>query len=110
MIRDRLFCGVNHERIQRRLLAESRLDLKKALELATAMEKAHKNMRDVQQLRQLSGEAQGITRQPFEQGLGKQPKNVIAAEGSFLKLKNAGTRVKSVIDARRKATRRLDVA
>ena len=49
MIRDRLVCGVNDERIQRRLLAESRLDFKKALELATAMEIADKNTRDIQQ-------------------------------------------------------------
>ena len=30
-MRDCLVCGVNDERIQRRLLAESRLDFKKAL-------------------------------------------------------------------------------
>ena len=39
----------NDERIQRRLLAESRLDFKKALELATAMETADKKTRDIQQ-------------------------------------------------------------
>ena len=44
-----MVCGVNDERIQRRLLAESRLDFKKALELATAMEIADKNTRDIQQ-------------------------------------------------------------
>ena len=49
MIKDRLVCGVNDERIQRRLLAESRLDFKKALELATAMETADKNTHDIQQ-------------------------------------------------------------
>ena len=49
MIKDRLVCGVNDERIQRRLLAENRLDFKKALELATAMETADKNTRDIQQ-------------------------------------------------------------
>ena len=48
MMRDRLVCGVNDERIQRRPLAESRLDFKKALELATAMEIADKNMRGIQ--------------------------------------------------------------
>ena len=48
MLRDRLVCGVNDERIQRRLLAERRLDFKKALELATAMEIADKNMRGTQ--------------------------------------------------------------
>ena len=49
MMRDRLVCGVNDERIQRRLLAESRLDFKKALELARAREIADKNTRDIQQ-------------------------------------------------------------
>ena len=34
MLRDRLVCGVNEETIQRRLLAESGLTLKKALEIA----------------------------------------------------------------------------
>ena len=35
--------------MKRRLLAESRLDFKKALELATGLETADKNMRDIQQ-------------------------------------------------------------
>ena len=48
MLRDRLVCGVNDERIQRRLLAESQLEFKKAIELATAMETADKNTRDLQ--------------------------------------------------------------
>ena len=48
MLRDRLVCGVNDERIQRRLLAESQLKFKKAMELATAMETADKNTRDLQ--------------------------------------------------------------
>ena len=48
MLRDRLVCGVNDERIQRRLLAESQLEFKKAMELATAMETADKNTRDLQ--------------------------------------------------------------
>ena len=38
MLRDPLVCGVNDERIQRRLLAESQLEFKKAMEVATAME------------------------------------------------------------------------
>ena len=32
MLRDRLVCGLNEERIQRRLLAESQLEFKKAME------------------------------------------------------------------------------
>ena len=48
MLRDRLVCGVNDERIQRRLLAESQLEFKKVMELATAMETADKNTSDLQ--------------------------------------------------------------
>ena len=45
MLRDRLVCGVNEETIQRRLLAEARLTLKKALEIAQGLEAAARNVR-----------------------------------------------------------------
>ena len=48
MIRDRLVCGVNNDLIQRRLLSETELGLKKALELALGMETAAKNVRELQ--------------------------------------------------------------
>ncbi|CAB4036155.1 Hypothetical predicted protein [Paramuricea clavata] len=47
MLRDRLECGINDEQIQRRLLAESSLDFKKAMKIATSMETAVKNPRDL---------------------------------------------------------------
>ena len=47
MLRDRLVCGINDEQIQRRLLAESSLDFKKAMKLATSMETDAKNARDL---------------------------------------------------------------
>ena len=47
MLRDRLVCGINDEQIQRRLLAESTLDFKKAMKIATAMESAVKNAKDL---------------------------------------------------------------
>ncbi|CAB4030147.1 uncharacterized protein K02A2.6-like, partial [Paramuricea clavata] len=47
MLRDRLVCGVNEDRIQRRLLAEPTLDLKRALEIAHGMETAAKDVRDL---------------------------------------------------------------
>lgn len=47
MLRDRLVCGLNDERIPRRLLAESQLEFKKAMELATAMEIADRNTGDL---------------------------------------------------------------
>jgi len=42
MLRDRLVCGVNHEGIQRKLLAEKNLTYEKALEIALTMETAEK--------------------------------------------------------------------
>ena len=43
MIRDRLVCGVNHDTIQTRLLAEKDLTYEKALEIAQAVEAAETN-------------------------------------------------------------------
>ena len=48
MLRDRLVCGINDESIQRRLLAETALTFKKALELAQGMETVAKNVREMQ--------------------------------------------------------------
>lgn len=42
-LRDRLVCGLRNESIQRRLLTEDNLDLKRALELAQSMELAQRN-------------------------------------------------------------------
>lgn len=47
MLRDQLLCSMNDECIQRRLLAESQLEFKKAMELATAMETDDRNTRDL---------------------------------------------------------------
>ena len=48
MLRDRIVCGINDNRIQRRLLAEADLSFKKAFELALAMESADRNTQDLQ--------------------------------------------------------------
>ena len=48
MLRDRLVCGMNEETIQRRLLAESGLTLKKALEIAQGFEAAARNVGEIQ--------------------------------------------------------------
>ena len=48
MIRDRLVCGVNHEGIQRKLLSEKDLTYKRAFELATAVEAAKRNSKELQ--------------------------------------------------------------
>lgn len=55
MLRDRLVCGINNDRYQRRLLAESKLTFEKALELSQSMESADKN---VQELRSSDSEQQ----------------------------------------------------
>ena len=48
MLRDRLVCGVEEPKIQRRLLAEPNLPFDKAFELALASESADKNAKDLQ--------------------------------------------------------------
>ena len=48
MLRDRLVCGINNDKMQRRLLAEPDLTLKKAEEIALAMELASKHVVDIQ--------------------------------------------------------------
>ena len=48
MLRDRMVCGINDLQIQKRLLAESDLTLKKATDLALGMEAAVKNAQAIQ--------------------------------------------------------------
>ena len=45
---DRLVCGLREEAMQRRLLAELNLDLKRACELAQEMEAANRNAKEMQ--------------------------------------------------------------
>ena len=47
MLRDRLVCGVNHDGIQRKLLAEKNLTYDKAYELAVAVEAAERDTKDL---------------------------------------------------------------
>ena len=49
MLRDRLVCGINDGKIQRRLLAEKDLTLKRTWEIILAMESADKYAEDLQQ-------------------------------------------------------------
>ena len=48
MLRDRLVCDINNKKIQRRLLAERELTLKKAEEIALGEELAAKHVVDIQ--------------------------------------------------------------
>jgi hypothetical protein len=52
MLRDCLVCGVNHDGIQRRLLAEKNLTYEKALEIARAVEVVEQGARDLRKLPQ----------------------------------------------------------
>ena len=47
MIRDRLVCGINDGAMQKRLLAETGLTYTRAVELAQALERADRNMREI---------------------------------------------------------------
>lgn len=46
MLRDRLVCGINDDRIQRRLLSDDGLTFDKALKFAQAMEAANRDIVD----------------------------------------------------------------
>ncbi|XP_067104154.1 uncharacterized protein [Osmerus mordax] len=48
MLRDRLVCGINNDRIQLKLLSETGLTFERALVLAQAMETATKDVREIQ--------------------------------------------------------------
>ena len=48
MLRDRLVCGINDDRVQRRLLAETDLTFERAFKIAVAAEAACKNAKDLQ--------------------------------------------------------------
>ena len=47
-MRDCLVCGVNHQGIQKRLLAEKNLTLEKAFEIALALEAADSDVKQLQ--------------------------------------------------------------
>ena len=47
MLRDRLVCGINDDRIQGRLLSEPKLKYDKAVELATTLETAAHNLKEL---------------------------------------------------------------
>ena len=117
MLRDRLVCGVNDEHIQRRLLAESQLEFKKAMEIATAMETADKNTRDLK-----NGNLSETPEQPqvhrVTKGPPKQPpkdpkqwkKQKFAVEEDSTMPISAGIKTKSATNAVRRVTRQATVA
>ena len=52
MLQDRIVCGINNPAMQRRLLAESGLTLRKALEIAQGMEEADRSAKVMQGMEQ----------------------------------------------------------
>ena len=56
MLRDRLVCGVESDRVQRRLLAEEGLTFENAFAIATAMETAERNASELHQKISAAGE------------------------------------------------------
>lgn len=48
MLRDRIVCGINDDRIQRRLLVEANLTFDNALKIALSVEALNKNIQDLQ--------------------------------------------------------------
>ena len=62
MLRDRVVCGIADGRLQRRLLAEPELTLKKAVELAQAQETADQGAQHLQQKQPQSGQMNNLTK------------------------------------------------
>ena len=90
MIGDHHLLGVNTDLIQRRLLSETSLDLKKVLELALGMETAAKNVRELQGTRRaveprLQRDVCGVQREVTSDcyGYGKQNHKPIHAQCPF---------------------------
>ena len=61
MLRDRIVCGINDDRIQQRLLSEKGLTYKKALELSQGLETAAKNVRELQSAKQEPAQVHKVT-------------------------------------------------
>ena len=117
MLRDPLVCGLNDERIQRRLLAENQLEFKKAMELATAMEIADRNTRDLiaGNLSEKPEESQvhRVTQDPPKQsprGPKRSTKECYRCGGQFYVLISAGIKTKSASNAVRRVTRQANVS
>ena len=60
MLRDRLVCGINDEAIQRRLLGESQLTYRKAMEIAQNQERAEKNVKELRASSKRETESQRV--------------------------------------------------
>ena len=107
MLRDRLVCGINDEQIQRRLLAESTLDFKKAMKIATSMETAIKNAKDL--TNQTSSGNDSLNRVGDEAQRDQQGTRTAEDVGVDTIPNNANLRMLSVLCVTRKGTYRGSV-
>ena len=62
MLHDRVVCSITDDRLQPRLLAEPKLTLKKAVELAQAQETADQGAQHLQQKQPQSGQLNNLTK------------------------------------------------
>ena len=114
MLRDRFVCGINNNQIQKRLLAETVLNSQKAVELALAMESASKSVGDLHMTKTNHANSARSTEHVDKVTHGKQAlfgkkiKNATVA-GETTSLLPANLRMRNVIAAKRKATRRRNV-
>ena len=84
MLRDRLVCGVNNDQIQRRLLAESKLTYKSAIDHATAIETASRDLKDLQGSRTSDvNRVQTQNKKSTSSGRRYQPQQMQASASSF---------------------------
>ena len=70
MLRDRLVCGINDQRLQRRLLSEPELTFAKALELAQAAEAAERNAKELERATPSTGVHAVSSREHSQKGGG----------------------------------------
>ena len=78
MLRVRLVCGVNDQRVQRRLLAEADLTFQKAYDIAIAMEAAERNARELQGTARVQEDVHRVYIHAEERGRGSRRRKVLA--------------------------------
>ncbi len=74
MLRDRIVCGINDEKIQNRLLSETTLTYQKALSLSQSSETAANNMKELQKKQPSEESSSGDQAAGVNQVGGKKPK------------------------------------
>jgi len=80
MLRDRLVCGVNEVKIQRRLLAEANLTYKTAVDIAIGMEVASRNAQELQHSADMKTAGQDVNRLRAEVGQQERKAGIGAPE------------------------------